>query len=151
MDRVRVCWMLVARGLLSNFPMAFGFINGRNFSKTCSYVRTNSHKSFPESLSLNCIWFSTGSESRERPGVLRAHHQAPHTAPSACEQSIHPLLSIFSFFFLPSSIFPKLPPLCICQLLLLASPSPLSHLLSHPLFPLVSRGRKLFPDRLRTG
>lgn len=70
-------------------------------------LHTHLHKS--PILRLICVCSSSGPESRERPGVLRAHHQAPHRAPSACEQSMSP--SIFSFFCLFSSALSQLPSL----------------------------------------
>lgn len=56
------------------------------------------------------VFFPSGPESRERPGVLRVQCQAPHTAPSACEQTRNPSHSPIFFFlsFIPLSIPPNL-------------------------------------------
>lgn len=74
---------------------------------------THKHlKTLSECVSNVCLFFffPSGPESRERPGVLRAHRKAPDTAPSACEQSYKPCPpSIFSLFLpstLPKNTFP---------------------------------------------
>lgn len=72
---------------------------------------SNQHQTKPSSLSvsLNLCFFPSGPESRERPGVLRVQCQAPHTAPSACEQTRNPSHSPIFFFlsFIPLSIPPN--------------------------------------------